>query len=308
MNEPNKHHFLPVFYLKQWAGADGRLTQFHKPYGHDVKANRKHPDGTGYIKRLYEISGLPDKMAMRFEREYFSPADSQAANALKAIYGWHEGYQWPRNLRQAWTRFLMSLLFRMPEDIRKLKHIARYDFPESDPELHEEYLKIRDDSDPPTLADYLRTAPQSVYDEIAMDAALKMMDNSAVGTGMMNMRWSTCHFPDMEFLTSDRPIVMTDVLNRPDSHLVLPVGPHRVFLAVHDRKHAQQIWAIPPKHFVTMINISVVEQANEYVYGPTDAQLRFVQNRMGKHRVPSPIDRLTGIVDVVKRDDVKRRA
>ena len=27
-----KHHYLPVFYLKQWAGKDGRLCEFSRPY------------------------------------------------------------------------------------------------------------------------------------------------------------------------------------------------------------------------------------------------------------------------------------
>ncbi|MDR7141835.1 DUF4238 domain-containing protein [Rhizobium sp. BE258] len=57
MNDPMKHHFLPVFYLKNWRGEDGRLVQFSRPYGTKVKALRKHPDATGFIKKLYAIEG-----------------------------------------------------------------------------------------------------------------------------------------------------------------------------------------------------------------------------------------------------------
>ena len=31
-NEGDKHHYLPVFYLKSWTGADGRLCEFSRPY------------------------------------------------------------------------------------------------------------------------------------------------------------------------------------------------------------------------------------------------------------------------------------
>jgi uncharacterized protein DUF4238 len=41
MLEGEKHHYIPVFYLKQWAGADGRLCQYSRPYNR-VKPKRVH--------------------------------------------------------------------------------------------------------------------------------------------------------------------------------------------------------------------------------------------------------------------------
>ena len=32
MNDPIKHHYSPQFYLRQWAGADGRLFRYHRPH------------------------------------------------------------------------------------------------------------------------------------------------------------------------------------------------------------------------------------------------------------------------------------
>src|SRR5580692_1218431 len=47
----DKHHYIPVFYSKEWAGPDGRLCEYSRPYD-VVKPKRVHPDGTGYVRGL----------------------------------------------------------------------------------------------------------------------------------------------------------------------------------------------------------------------------------------------------------------
>lgn len=57
-NPPHKHHYVPQFYLAQWAtAADDRLCEYSRPYD-EVKPKRRHPAETGYIDRLYELKGL----------------------------------------------------------------------------------------------------------------------------------------------------------------------------------------------------------------------------------------------------------
>jgi hypothetical protein len=75
VNPPRKHHYVPVFYLKQWAGGDGRLCQYRRVYDGKVAVNRKHPDATGYKVDLYKIDEL-------------SPEDAQCNRiAIHAIAG-----------------------------------------------------------------------------------------------------------------------------------------------------------------------------------------------------------------------------
>ena len=58
--EGDKHHFIPKFYLKRWAGSDRRLCEFTKPYN-PVVARMTYPDGTGYVRGLYKFdTGSPD--------------------------------------------------------------------------------------------------------------------------------------------------------------------------------------------------------------------------------------------------------
>ena len=66
-----KHHYIPVFYLKRWIGEDGRLCVYGRPYDR-VKANRKHPDATGYEPDLYAVRAqMPGPMPPR--RRFFRP-------------------------------------------------------------------------------------------------------------------------------------------------------------------------------------------------------------------------------------------
>jgi hypothetical protein len=52
-----KHHYIPKFYLKQWAGPDGRICEFSRPHK-EVKPRMVFPDGTGYERGLYTFPEL----------------------------------------------------------------------------------------------------------------------------------------------------------------------------------------------------------------------------------------------------------
>jgi hypothetical protein len=76
-----KHHYIPVFYLKQWAGSDGRLCEFSRPYD-SVKPRMVHPDGTAYRRGLNTFSRLPSELADFLEGRFFKEVDNQAARVL----------------------------------------------------------------------------------------------------------------------------------------------------------------------------------------------------------------------------------
>ena len=87
MNEPLKHHFTPAFYLRQWAGDDGQLCEFSKPYGNVVKPKRTHPESTGYVERLYSVEGLPDAVAHVVESRFMQPLDESGVKGARKDSG-----------------------------------------------------------------------------------------------------------------------------------------------------------------------------------------------------------------------------
>jgi len=55
MNEPISYHYLPVFYLRQWTGGDGRLFRYYRGNGR-VISSPISPKRTGSEDRLYTLA------------------------------------------------------------------------------------------------------------------------------------------------------------------------------------------------------------------------------------------------------------
>ena len=141
MSKEGKHHYIPVFYLKQWAGGDKSLCEFSKPYDR-VKGRRIHPDGTGYVHGLNTIPGVPLHDAQYLENVFFKFTDNFAAIALRALLSnppWH----FTPEIRSAWSRFLMSLIVRNPESVGKHRAAAEAVFKSMLPKMEAEYPKYR---------------------------------------------------------------------------------------------------------------------------------------------------------------------
>ena len=106
-NAPRKHHYLPIFYLKRWAGLDGRACEFSRPFK-EIVPRRAHPAGTGYAIDLYSMQGFPPELAQQIEEKFFRATDSLAADALKRLETNGPGGPWKSEMRSAWYRFLIS--------------------------------------------------------------------------------------------------------------------------------------------------------------------------------------------------------
>src|SRR4051794_36611270 len=117
MPQEPKHHYIPVFYLKQWANEKKELCEFSNPYDR-VKPRTTSPDGTGYVRGLNTVEGLPDVEKRYLEEVFFQIADDGAAQALRILLGLPPWALTPKE-RSSWSRFIMSLLVRNPESIEK---------------------------------------------------------------------------------------------------------------------------------------------------------------------------------------------
>lgn len=152
MSKEPKHHYLPVFYLKQWARDRGQLCEFSKPYDR-VKPKRTYPDGTGYVRGLNTVEGLPPAEMRFLEEVFFQIADDGAAQVLRTFL---QPSPWTLTAkeRSAWSRFIMSLMVRNPELLEKYKKVAAAIFEEARSNIEALYDKERKSTDPPTYAEY----------------------------------------------------------------------------------------------------------------------------------------------------------
>jgi len=293
MSVPLKHHHLPVFYLNRWTGEDGRLCEFSRPYK-DIVPKRRHPEETGYVKRLYEMPWATPNEAQRIEQEFMQPADSLAADALMMLEKDDPRLLRESKPRSAWSRFIMSLLMRTPEDSAALKSGIAIEWARSIPELKDKYASMRGQDDPLTVEEFLALHFPNESERIAMSLAPKLMDHRKVGELLNNMRWLVVRINSEagEFLTSDRPIVMTTTLKEENAYLFLPIGPKTLFVAVNDFETQKRIEARDPAERVEVINRYVAGHAVKYVYARDDTALDYVREHMGANPRTSLIEQL----------------
>jgi hypothetical protein len=281
MSEPIHHHYLPAFYLTRWAGNDGCVARFNRPYGKEVKAKRVSPKGTGFEPHLYQA----------MEKDFMAKLDTKAAEALALLERGLPEEQWTPVDRSAWSRFVHAQMLRTPEDIAQLKSSVNQEWVKAIPQLSEEdYAARRSEADPPTVREYI----EKRRDEFAFGVARTMMDHSGVGQLLNNMHWLVLDVApnDVLLLTSDRPVWMTATLTEEDAFLVMPIGPTKLFTATVKSTTQEKLKQRRRRDLVKEVNKIIVQHAVKYVYAQTDGALRFVQNHMATKRHSTLLERV----------------
>jgi hypothetical protein len=236
MSKEGKHHYIPIFYLKQWAGGDGRVCEFSKPYDR-VKPKRVHPDGTGYVRGLNTIPGLPPHEADYLETYFMQLTDDYASRALRILLG-ETPWKFTNKERSGWSRFIVSLVARNPESVERLKAAGHALFDRALPDIESDYASRKRSTDPPTYAEYASQSSPNPAGRAAAILIQKVIDDPRLGTWINQMRWMVLHDarPKNLLLTSDRPIVMTNGLAHENSQIILPISPRHVFVATNNAK------------------------------------------------------------------------
>jgi hypothetical protein len=283
MSEPNKHHYLPVFYLNQWAGSDGKLVRYHRPF-RDVVASPITPANTGYEERLYRLEGYRPQFTNAVEKEYMAKVvDDPAAKALKVILGDDYSKMKPE-IAVNWTRFLMSLLFRTPHMVEHITKEAERNLRNNFQKNPEDYDSVRTDAHPPTLMGWVERYTPTLFTEAGKSFLPGIIDNPKVGNAILQMGWWTwtlddqITFPDL--LTSDSPVFMSHGLKYDSCVIALPISPRRAFFATRNSATFNGLIAHGPARVAKELNASMVNQAQKAVFGSSDRHLRFVENRL----------------------------
>jgi hypothetical protein len=285
----NKHHYIPVFYLKQWAGSDDRICEFSKPSDR-VKQKRVHPDGTAYVRGLNKIPGLPPHEANYLETYFMQLTDNHASRALRILLG-QTPWRFTNQKRSGWSRFIVSLVARNPESVQRLKTAGHALFDQALPDIEADYARRKQ----PTYAEYAAQSSPNPTGRAAAILIQKVIDHSQLGNRINQMRWMVLHDarPKNLLLTSDRPIVMTNGIAYEDSQIILPISPRHIFVATNNATTENYIRDVMlRKQMIEQINDRVVRQSHKFVYGFSDAQLSFVSRRLGMKYTSDPVENL----------------
>lgn len=290
---PTKHHYIPAFYLKRWKGSDGKINEYTKPY-RDIVVKDVMPERTGYQERLYELNGYEPEIAQQVEEKFFKPLDTWASDALKMLEDVSQETPWTTHSRSAWTRFILSLMLRCPEDIAALREWWQIDFGQTDDAAEAQYRAVRTNGDPETFAEFLEGQPLSLKERYQYKILFSLIDHEIIGHEMNRMHWRVLPTPTEAptLLTSDRPVIRTKNIHGPQGHIVLPIGPRLLFFASPNAQFLKQLLRADPTKITKEVNRQVVEGASRFVYGVDTNHLRFVQNRFGKTPQPRTMENI----------------
>jgi Protein of unknown function (DUF4238) len=280
MPKDPKHHYIPVFYLQQWADARSCLIEFSRqgPYG-VVKPRHTSPTGTGYVRGLYCIDDIDPYVVNAVESLFLKPSDGLAAEALQCFLV-ERAFPKPGPMRTSWSRFMLSLMIRYPKAVAHMKKQLREN-------VEKMYEQTRTLDQPATFAEFeakLNTHDMArVHGKLLMD----LMQDSRMGRLIFGMHWGVMKYKNYRhnLLTSDRAIA-SNIFPISAHHMCLPISPEMVFVACATQQAEEEFMRLDPHAVMQAMNNTVVRQAQTYVWGTDDSQLRYVKNRLGKGSGP----------------------
>ena len=301
-----RHHYLPEFYLSRWAtGPHNKLIRFSKPYGDQVKAKPVSPKETGWVDRLYALEGVPPEQSDLFETAFFSPVDAKAATVLQKMKAGENVFT--RAERQAWANFLMSLVLRHPESVQAIREhmMANAEHDRANPDQ----ARWRRGDDDPAMMDEVprQLSTEQGIGRVALNTLIRSIQSRHITESLMTTQWGTLVAPPFStpLLTSDRPLIWVKGIAQPDFHLLLPIGPRRLFYAVHaDSETKWRLRYMKASLLRDFVNEHVTRRAVKYVYGFGKYALPYVQAHMGVDPRPTLIDVL---LDEQRMRDALRR-
>jgi hypothetical protein len=282
-----KHHYVPQFYLRPWRGDDNRVQEFKRGYQNQVVTRRVFTEQTGYAPDLYTLPGATEETKQNVEKAFMAFLDNEAVKARDMMLAGQIPV-YPKT-REAWTRFLLSMVFRNPEEMEKFKLRFHDELMKPDPQIQAEYDKQKEPGDPETFEQWLMTERPQRVERYAILLMTKLVQRENVNYLLRTMHWRVIDTGAVvrRFMTSDRPIMMSNGMVHYAGHFALPISPTKLFLACTAEAFADKFCALPASKIVREINSRVIGQGRRFIYGQDVSNLRDVRQKMGKLPYPS---------------------
>jgi hypothetical protein len=287
MQKPaRKHHYLPVFYTKQWAGADGQVERFTK-HG-KVVDRRVHPSRVGWELDLYRIPLTDDHQAQMLEERFFRQLDDIAAVALRKMNS-DDNISLTARETTAWSLFMMSLLHRSPEYLRATKDASRRIWTETLPDLRDRYPQLRSAADPLTFDEYVDQRDPLETERSLLQTLPQLIANPRIGQFLNNMYWIKFDVPagERELLLSDNPLARTNGIKVPGGHLAMPLSPRRLLVAMWERSMIDKFDEMPLRELTRNMNRWTVQSARHFVVASDLSQQAFIRKHFGADPKPA---------------------
>jgi hypothetical protein len=286
-NKPRDHHYIPVFYLKQWCELDKKLVEYTVKHGHFI-AKPIGPKGTGFQTDLYAFPELPPDTAQHMEDVFLKYVDNTASLALQMLLKGNG--HWTNELRSGWSRFLISLIIRHPDIMLELRAGAAASWKKTGPSSQARYEKLKEPHFPATFDEYVSSVDPLIPPKVALNAIIKAFDSQRLGTQISRMHWAVIDLSKAshQLVTSDRPVQYQN-LARETGFIAVPIGPTKLFIAANSAQSISSTRAKKAEYVVKEVNRGVVSRARRFVFAHDQSQADFVKKYIHKRMEPTPL-------------------
>ena len=287
MNAPHDHHFIPAFYLGQWALRDNELIEYTIKH-HKLIPKWVGPKATGFERDLYAFPELPPNIAQHLESQFFNYADNVASQAL-TLHLTGDTTGWNNERLSGWSRFVIGIHLRHPDVIPELRAGARTIWDQSGPAYQAHYEQVRTPQHPPTMDEWINTLDPLMRSKIELNCIQKILDNDIIGAHLNAMKWGVVSVSNssFRFLTSDRPVEISQ-LDKPAGFVSIPISPTKLFVAVNQEQSLENLRQVPPREIVKHVNTFIVSRARKFVWADDETQTAFVRDNMSKAMEATP--------------------
>ncbi|MFK4720538.1 hypothetical protein ABIE89_001638 [Bradyrhizobium niftali] len=291
MGQPRDHHFIPVFYLRQWHDSEGRLYEHKQVHGGRIVQKPVSAVATGFQRDLYTFPALgAEGFDQHLESKFFQIVDDEGAKALHRFIK-RAPVPWSAEARSGWSRFLLSLKVRHPDAMEELRIAIPRLWGRSYPPSQTEYEKIRKPGDPDSFEAFLKRRDPNIVHKITLNLIMRAIELIEVGTHINGMKWKVFDLPKSkhDLLTSDRPAHYFKIKER-DGFISLPVGPRKLFVAANSNHVFQSLMGADQTRVVTEVNKKVVSQARRFAYTRfSSSNQPIIERHFGVAQEPLPL-------------------
>jgi hypothetical protein len=280
-------HYLPQFYQKRWAVKGKQLFVYQRPNDRVVVA-RKPPRATGWKDDLYTTHGVPAERTTELEDTFWRLIDQWGSNSLTILES--SDPEQATNLDRArWVTFMMSLVFRNPQQVDRINKAAESHYATGFAGFASRYDELRQAHEPDTYDEFMALFQKPGISELGGKILRAFTLNRPIREYLANMAWYVVIDSPIPLLTSDNPVIRYKGLKDSDGLWMLPIGPNQFFVAFNRGEIDMQGWishSISDGHFIESMNKYVVQHAIKYVYGIDDTQVDFVERYLPTEPLP----------------------
>ncbi len=284
-----RHHFIPQFLLREWTADDDKLACFWPRHDGIVRGRRLSSKSFACEDWLYETAGFPPEHAQQMEDKYFKLLDDRASKAHRLLCDGNID-DISHEMTCDWARFIMSIWFRTPGDVKGLKAVIDSLL---DPQVSERILGLVVPED----------FPEAGLSQVRMEALRIAIDDRERGEVFLAMKWAIVTVTgDESLMISDWPLDSAKelpFLGHPGSYITLPISPRKLFIAAPSMTFLRAIGDLPTGDLSKKQNYATVAQARDFVGAVDDRDEAFIKCNFGREARPSVARSIAEAWDVV---------